>query len=70
MDPQNSAAEMLPPFYVGEHSTKRTLPVSSELVHHAQDLGVSPALRLSIQHSPPLAQKRQMLLSWEDMLID
>ncbi|PSN73335.1 arginine N-methyltransferas-like protein [Corynespora cassiicola Philippines] len=26
-------------FYIGQHETKRTLPVSPELLHHAQDLG-------------------------------
>jgi hypothetical protein len=41
MDSPTSTAEMLPLFYVGEHSSKRPLPVSAELVHHAQDLGVS-----------------------------
>jgi len=41
MESPSSAADMLPLFYVGEHSTTRPLPVSTELVHHAQDLGVS-----------------------------
>jgi protein arginine N-methyltransferase 5 len=27
-------------FYIGQHETKRVLPVTDELVHHAQDLGV------------------------------
>jgi protein arginine N-methyltransferase 5 len=33
-------------FYVGEHATKRPLPVSPELVNHAQDLGVSVPISL------------------------
>lgn len=28
-------------FYVGHHETKRDMDVSSELLHHAQDLGVN-----------------------------
>lgn len=33
--------EARPMFYIGEHASKRTLSVTTELVHHAQDLGVS-----------------------------
>ncbi|KAF2120672.1 arginine N-methyltransferas-like protein [Lophiotrema nucula] len=29
----------MPMFYVGQHETKRALPVSDQLVHHAQDCG-------------------------------
>ncbi|KAF1956352.1 arginine N-methyltransferas-like protein [Byssothecium circinans] len=39
MDSPSSMAEMLPVWYIGEHNTKRPLPVSAELVNHAQDLG-------------------------------
>lgn len=45
MDSPASTGEVLPMFYVGEHETKRPLPVSAELVHHAHDLGVSVFLR-------------------------
>jgi protein arginine N-methyltransferase 5 len=40
MDSSNTAGDVLPIFYVGQHETKRALPVTDELVHHAQDLGV------------------------------
>lgn len=40
-------------FYIGQHETKRTLPVSPELLHHAQDLGVSVDAQLALE-SPPL----------------
>lgn len=43
MDSPRAMGEVLPMFYVGEHETKRPLPVSTELVQHAQDLGVSIA---------------------------
>jgi hypothetical protein len=33
--------ESAPVFYIGQHESKRDLDVSQELVHHAQDLGVS-----------------------------
>ncbi|KAF2704450.1 arginine N-methyltransferas-like protein [Pleomassaria siparia CBS 279.74] len=39
MDSENDSAELMPMFYVGHHETKRALPVSTQLVHHAQDLG-------------------------------
>ncbi|OAG12489.1 Skb1 methyltransferase [Paraphaeosphaeria sporulosa] len=38
-DSTYSAEEARPVFYIGEHETKRPLPVTAELVHHAQDLG-------------------------------
>ena len=38
-----------PVFYIGEHETKRPLPVTTELVQHAHDLGVSPAYFSSIK---------------------
>lgn len=41
-----------PVFYIGEHETKRPLPVTTELVQHAHDLGVSPAFFSSIRSRP------------------
>ncbi|KAL1599469.1 hypothetical protein SLS60_007272 [Paraconiothyrium brasiliense] len=38
-DSNYSMEETRPMFYIGEHETKRPLPVTAELVHHAQDLG-------------------------------
>lgn len=38
-----SMEDARPVFYIGEHETKRPLPVTTELVQHAHDLGVSPA---------------------------
>jgi hypothetical protein len=32
--------DLVPTFYIGQHETSRSLNVSSELVQHAQDLGV------------------------------
>jgi hypothetical protein len=32
--------ELVPTFYIGQHETRRSLDISSELVQHAQDLGV------------------------------
>ncbi|KAF2869608.1 arginine N-methyltransferas-like protein [Massariosphaeria phaeospora] len=31
--------EAMPSFYIGQHETERALPVSPQLLHHAQDLG-------------------------------
>ena len=39
-------AETLPVWYIGEHNSKRPLPVSAELVNHTQDLGVHEFLSL------------------------
>ncbi|KAF2680016.1 protein arginine N-methyltransferase HSL7 [Lentithecium fluviatile CBS 122367] len=39
MDSPTSMGEAPPMFYIGEHATKRPLPVSPELINHAQDLG-------------------------------
>ncbi|KAF2637129.1 Skb1 methyltransferase [Massarina eburnea CBS 473.64] len=39
MDSPNSMPEVMPVWYIGEHNTKRPLPVSAELINHAQDLG-------------------------------
>jgi len=43
MDDESTAnmGEMMPMFYIGQHEIHRSLPVTAELVHHAQDLGVS-----------------------------
>ena len=40
MDSPTDLGEAMPMFYVGQHETKRAVPVSAELIHHAQDLGV------------------------------
>lgn len=41
MDYSDAMDDATPVFYIGQHERKRTLDVSSELVQHAQDLGVS-----------------------------
>jgi protein arginine N-methyltransferase 5 len=41
MSYSDSMEPSAPLFYIGHHETKRGLNVSSELVQHAQDLGVS-----------------------------
>ena len=43
-DSTYSMEETRPVFYIGEHETKRPLPVTTEFVQHAHDLGVSTAL--------------------------
>jgi protein arginine N-methyltransferase 5 len=40
MDSSGPMGETMPMFYIGQHETKRALPVTDELAHHAQDLGV------------------------------
>jgi len=37
-----------PIFYIGYHETKRDLDVSSELIQHAQDLGVGRHVTCSL----------------------
>lgn len=39
-DDSSSYGDSMPVFYVGHHETKRSLPVSEELMQHAYDLGV------------------------------
>lgn len=48
-----SMEDARPVFYIGEHETKRPLPVTTELVQHAHDLGVSPAFFFSSINSRP-----------------
>lgn len=35
----DSPTDSMPMFYIGHHETNRALPVSDQLVHHAQDVG-------------------------------
>lgn len=50
MDSPTTMGEVMPMFYIGEHQTKRPLPVSTELVHHAQDLGVGSSVHITGLH--------------------
>ncbi|KAF2202151.1 arginine N-methyltransferas-like protein [Delitschia confertaspora ATCC 74209] len=39
MDSASSTGDMMPILYIGQHESKRALPITNELVRHAQDCG-------------------------------
>jgi hypothetical protein len=66
-DSTYSVEETRPVFYVGEHETKRPLPVTAELVHHAQDLGVSVPLEVTALSLRAILCGRPRAISFRDM---
>lgn len=52
MDSPQSTGEMMPIFYVGQHETKRLLPVTDQVLRQAQDCNVSISLLiLQMRHA-------------------